>query len=142
MREIKCPKCGEVFQVDESGYAAIVKQVRDREFTAELQQREARFASEKENAVKLAEMESERRFHEALARQQAQILQLQGRIEASDAAKKLAVADAVAQKDRELAEREQQIVRLNGEIASEKQQSQLSEKNLKEAFESQLKLKD
>lgn len=23
MREIKCPKCGEVFQVDESGYAAI-----------------------------------------------------------------------------------------------------------------------
>lgn len=29
MQEIKCPKCGEVFQVDESGYAAIVKQVRD-----------------------------------------------------------------------------------------------------------------
>ena len=142
MREIKCPKCGEVFQVDESGYAAIVKQVRDSEFSAELREREARFASEKQTAVKLAEMESERRFHEALARQQAQILQLQGRIEASDAAKKLAVADAVAQKDRELAEREQQIVRLNGEIASEKQQSQLSEKNLKEAFESQLKLKD
>ena len=142
VREIKCPKCGEVFQVDESGYAAIVKQVRDSEFSAELREREARFASEKQTAVKLAEMESERRFHEALARQQAQILQLQGRIEASDAAKKLAVADAVAQKDRELAEREQQIVRLNGEIASEKQQSQLSEKNLKEAFESQLKLKD
>ena len=33
MQEIKCPKCGEVFQVDETGYAAIVKQVRDREFT-------------------------------------------------------------------------------------------------------------
>lgn len=28
MQEIKCPKCGEVFQVDEAGYAAIVKQVR------------------------------------------------------------------------------------------------------------------
>ena len=30
MQEIKCPKCGEIFQVDESGYAAIVKQVRDK----------------------------------------------------------------------------------------------------------------
>ena len=47
MQEIKCPKCGEVFQVDESGYAAIVKQVRDKEFSKEVQQ-------EKENAVKIA----------------------------------------------------------------------------------------
>ena len=35
MQEIRCPKCGEVFQVDESGYAAIVKQVRDKEFEKE-----------------------------------------------------------------------------------------------------------
>ena len=40
MEEIKCPKCGEVFKVDESGYAAIVKQVRDKEFTKEIDQRE------------------------------------------------------------------------------------------------------
>lgn len=32
MQEIKCPKCGEIFQVDESGYAEIVRQVRDKEF--------------------------------------------------------------------------------------------------------------
>ena len=36
MNEIKCPKCGEVFRVDASGYAAIVKQVRDREFCKEI----------------------------------------------------------------------------------------------------------
>lgn len=36
MQEIKCPKCGEVFVVDESGYANIVKQVRDKEFAKEL----------------------------------------------------------------------------------------------------------
>ena len=38
MREIKCPKCGEVFQVDESGYAAIVKQVRDKEYHKEIEE--------------------------------------------------------------------------------------------------------
>ena len=48
MQEIKCPKCGEVFQVDESGYSAIVKQVRDKEFSKEIQNREAQFESEKE----------------------------------------------------------------------------------------------
>ena len=54
MQEIKCPKCGEVFQVDESGYAAIVKQVRDEEFKKELEQREMAFSSEKRMAVELA----------------------------------------------------------------------------------------
>ena len=32
MQEIKCPNCGEVFVVDESGYAQIVQQIRDKEF--------------------------------------------------------------------------------------------------------------
>ena len=40
MQEIKCPHCGEVFQVDEAGYAAIVKQVRDREFAREIETRQ------------------------------------------------------------------------------------------------------
>ncbi len=39
MSEIKCPKCGEVFTVDESGYAAIIKQVRDEEFARDLDKR-------------------------------------------------------------------------------------------------------
>ena len=36
MQEMKCPNCGEVFQVDESGYAQLVKQVRDKEFAVEV----------------------------------------------------------------------------------------------------------
>ena len=54
MREIRCPKCGEVFQVDESGYAAIVKQVRDKEFDKEIREREAQFRQEKQAAEELA----------------------------------------------------------------------------------------
>ncbi len=40
MCELKCPNCGKVFAVDESGYAQIVQQVRDEEFDKELKQRE------------------------------------------------------------------------------------------------------
>ena len=35
MNEIKCPKCGEFFRIDEAGYAAILKQVHDKEFEKE-----------------------------------------------------------------------------------------------------------
>ena len=54
MQEIKCPKCGEVFQIDEAGYAEIVKQVRNREFNDELQKQKAALDSEKKMAVELA----------------------------------------------------------------------------------------
>ena len=66
MQEIKCPKCGEVFQVDESGYAAIVKQVRDREFDKEIHARHEQYESEKNTAVQLAKKETEIAFKDAL----------------------------------------------------------------------------
>ena len=59
MQEIKCPKCGEVFQVDEAGYAAIVKQVRDKEFNKELKEREARFKIAKEDALEVAKTKAD-----------------------------------------------------------------------------------
>ena len=36
MKEIKCPKCGSVFTVDEADYAAIANQVKNAEFRAEV----------------------------------------------------------------------------------------------------------
>ncbi|MBO6087762.1 hypothetical protein J6P92_05380 [bacterium] len=53
MQEIKCPRCGEIFQIDELGYAAIVKQIRDKEFPKEIQSRESKFEAEKEFNKKL-----------------------------------------------------------------------------------------
>ena len=53
MKEIKCPECGKVFTIDENSYAAIQKQVRDREFNEELKR-------QKDSAVQLAEAEKDR----------------------------------------------------------------------------------
>lgn len=51
MQEIKCPNCGEVFVVDESGYAQIVQQVRDKEFDKELRRREEELAGKQESGA-------------------------------------------------------------------------------------------
>ena len=118
MQEIKCPKCGEVFQVDESGYAAIVKQVRDKEFEKEVDMRESQFASEKEIAIMLAKAESEKRFNETISQKDILISQLQSKIDAQDSAQKLAVSDIAAEKDKELAQKDTQIAQLKAQIDS------------------------
>ena len=55
MNEIMCPHCKKAFKVDESGFADILKQVRDHEFEQELHERAEMFQRDKENAVMLAE---------------------------------------------------------------------------------------
>ena len=55
MNEIKCPKCGTVFQINETDYESIAKQIKDHEFEKELTQREEQYKKDKENAIKLAE---------------------------------------------------------------------------------------
>ena len=57
MQEIKCPNCGTVFQVDESGFADIVRQVRDEEFNREVRERESLL--EEKLTAKLAAGETE-----------------------------------------------------------------------------------
>lgn len=66
MQEIKCPKCGEIFQVDESGYAAIVKQVRDKDLKKKSPQEKSQFQNEKEAAIKLAQSETERKYQDII----------------------------------------------------------------------------
>ena len=55
MNEIKCPKCGKVFQIDETSYETILKQVRDNEFNKQINAREEQYKVEKANEIMLAE---------------------------------------------------------------------------------------
>ena len=63
MNEIKCPKCGTVFQINETDYESIVKQIRDKEFIHEIELREDILKKEKESAVKLAVSEKEKELN-------------------------------------------------------------------------------
>ena len=70
MQEIKCPNCGKMFQVDESGYAQIVSQVRDAEFTKELERREKDLAEKKDNDLQIVRLQKEQEQQSALAKKQ------------------------------------------------------------------------
>lgn len=147
MQEIKCPKCGEVFQVDESGYAAILKQVRDKEFQKELSEREAAFNNEKKSAVEMAvaKLESEKTkeiaelnnviatqslktqndlekmksdYDKLMAEKELEIARLKSEIESNRTNTELAVKTAVSEKEKDILELQNKIVLNNSEWES------------------------
>ena len=97
MQEIKCPKCGEVFQVDEAGYAAIVKQVRDKEFQKELAERQQQFLLDKENSVRLAQAEADNKLQDSLRAKDNTIANLYAKMKALEAKAELDKAGLNAQ---------------------------------------------
>ena len=105
MKELKCPKCGSVFSVDEADYAFILSQVKNQEFEAELRRR-------------MTEIDSRHKAEQQLAsaKKEAEIAQLRSRLEAIAAQKE-------SEKNLALAAKEQQIARLNATI--EQHQSNL-----------------
>lgn len=101
MNEIKCPKCNAVFKVDESGFAEIVKQVRDKEFEKALLEREALLNADKEKAVKLAEMNTKNTLQSETAKKDIEIAELKMKLDALITEKNLAVTEAIAKIEKE-----------------------------------------
>ena len=83
MNEIKCPHCGEVFQVDERGFADIVRQVRTQEFDKEIVQREGMLKQQNEQAVALAVSKVKSEAQNAQATSEARIAELEAKLAAA-----------------------------------------------------------
>ncbi|AIZ56908.1 hypothetical protein Mpt1_c10380 [Candidatus Methanoplasma termitum] len=109
MNEIKCPKCGEVFRVDESGLADIVKQVRDNEFKKELADREKIWKTEKEMSIALAVKEKESSLQKEIANKEAQNTELKAKLESSETKERLAVTEAMSKMEKDIAALKSQL---------------------------------
>ena len=149
MQEIKCPNCGEVFVVDESGYAQIVQQVRDKEFDKELRRREEELAGKQESELRLLRLEQKQEYDAALAKKETElqkrdqlIARLQAQISGTETEKKLAVAEVVSEKDRELSEKTTEITALKSQLANKATENELKEQALQKQYEEKLKMKD
>ena len=149
MQELRCPHCGEVFQVDETGYAQLARQVRDSEFDKELRRREQELLARQESELDLARLRQEQAYQktlrdkdEALAQSAREAERLRERLESSETEKKLAVAEAVQRQAQALSEGEKRILTLENELAARETESRLKEKSLQEQYEEKLKSKD
>lgn len=142
MPEIKCPKCGSVFTVDESDYAAIAGQIRNTEFHKELMEREKQIIKEKESELSLLKIQSQMDKEKSAGELTREIERLKAQIQSNAQAQTIAVNNAVtAQKDK-LVEKDMEILQLKNRLKDAEKDSQLQAQSLKENFQVQLKAKD
>jgi len=157
MNDIICPNCQKVFKVDEAGFADILKQVRDHKFEEELQTRLNLAEKDKENAIKLAEANlknslqaelankdkeiaklrasNELELAKKLAEKESTITELKAKNDKADIEKKLNVAEAIKNIEKERDD-------LANKLENKETEIQLREKTLNEKFTADLKAKE
>ena len=119
MNEIICPHCTKAFKIDEAGYAAILKQVRDSEFEKQIRERLVLADREKQDAVALAESRFLNQHQSAVVAKESEIQLLRSKIESIELANALSRAQAVRAVEMErdqltiqISDRDQMIERL------------------------------
>ena len=171
MHEIKCPNCGNVFSIDESGYAQILKQVRDEEFEKELKKRESDLADKKENDLKMLEIKQEQTLKDTITAKDAEIAKkeseieklklekeneterlqakltqqindLRSELEKSRTEKELAITKAVQEKEKDIADKTAEIAKLNSELELQAKENKLTEARLIDQHKGELQLRD
>ena len=157
MNDIICPNCKRIFKVDETGFADIVKQVRDHQFEEEMQNRLNLADKEKESAVKLAEANVRNTMQEQLAqkdkeltvlkaqsdltlsekinKKEALITELKSKIDNIEVEKKLAVNEAVRKVEKERDN-------LANDLKTKELEKQNLENSLKQQFSTELQNKE
>lgn len=138
MQEIKCPKCGEVFVVDESGYANIVKQVRDKEFAKELKKREEELKDVQQKDLDLVLLEQKNQLDKALSAKDAElsekdrkIQELEACIKNNEISRNLAVSEVVNAKEKEISQTKDEINTIKADFLAKNMErdKELAEKN-------------
>jgi hypothetical protein len=157
MNDIICPNCKKVFKVDESGFADLLKQVRDHEFEEEIAQRLSLAEREKATALQLAEANLKNQLQEALlkkdneimalksqkaielqemlSKKEADLLEMKAKVDNAELEKKLIVTEATLNIERERDE-------LANQLKNKEMEKQLLEVSLKDQFNTALQAKD
>ena len=146
MAEIKCPKCGTTFKVDDSSYADILSQVRGHEFDQELEQRIAALQKQAAADKDLALAKQEAEQAKTAQNQATEIAELKSKIKQIEAEKELAITKALAPVEKELEATKSDLKTKTQEAKLREEsltaQVKLRESALKTQYEGALKLKD
>ncbi len=164
MNEIKCPKCGTVFQISETDYESIAKQIRNQEFEKELEVRKKQFEQEKKNALQEAQVsfdkdlnqreleilelknelkvkeertqnQLEKEFRDTLSKRELEISDLKNQLQLQETEKKLEIQNAIHEK-------EKMIDDLKNQLSTNQTEFLLKEKSLKEGYEEKIQSKE
>jgi len=165
MKELKCPKCGEVFSVDEADYAMILNQVKTKEFDLEINRRMAELRqqadsqrqidlaqkdkviselqatiSQNKTALELALAQQQNKIQDQIKAKDNEIAELKSVIKQNDVNLQLAIAQEQSKAQEKSMEKDQEIMKLKNDIIVNAQQSQNKEIAIRQEYDTKLKL--
>ena len=139
MKELKCPKCGSVFTVDEADYALILSQVKNREFDAEVNRRINELHQQQHAEQKAAEAQLEKNHLAELNKKDQEIAQLKSQIAQSDSRQQIAVMEVRQKAQNYLTQKEAEIAKLKSDAEVKQAETDSKLAVLKEQYEGKLK---
>ena len=119
MKELKCPNCGQVFQVDEADYASIVSQVKNAEFDAEVDRRLAELHERHKAEQELATAKTEQSFQKQLSSKEVELSNKDAEISRLKSSAESELAKVKGEKDAEIARLKSQLENIEAQKESE-----------------------
>ena len=119
MKELKCPNCGQVFQVDEADYASIVSQVKNAEFDAEVDRRLAELHERHKAEQELATAKTEQSFQKQLSSKELELSNKDAEISRLKSSAESELAKVKGEKDAEIARLKSQLENIEAQKKSE-----------------------
>lgn len=164
MNKIICPHCNSQFELSDTEYTSIIEQVKNDEIDKRVQEIKRQLANESKMQMDLQKAEQDKKLSEAISEKDKRIMELSAQVERSQQSEQFAISQAVAQKEKEIAslteqlkakdlekqlavskaveDKDKTIATLQSDIEKDKQSRELSERNIKEYYERQLRDKD
>lgn len=133
--EIKCPKCGTIFTVDESEYATLLEQVRTKEFDASVKKETDRIMRDMKKDAELAAMKAAAENANIVAQKDTYIAELKSKLEHENENLTYKIEKAVSEKEKEIYE-------LKSAIQTSENQYKEAKRLIVSQYEKELEMKD
>jgi len=135
MANLKCPKCGTVFTVDESEYIDLLQQIKNQEFEKELEQRQYELAKVKEAELQIQIQKTKNENLNEINELKNQISKLNSELKEAKIIGEAQIKEAVLKQN-------VQIVELQNLLKIQQQDAEIKAKSIDQIHQSEIRKKD
>ena len=126
MKELKCPKCGSVFSVDEADYSLILQQVKTAEFNAEVDRRLSELLKNEETKTEMALVKVRSEASDSLKKKDLEIADLKSAVEKKNEELRLALLKKEKEGLEVVAEKNAEITKLKAAVEKNAEEVKLA----------------
>ena len=135
MKDIRCPSCGKTFKIDPSSFDEILSQIKNEEFSNQVNERMKFVEEEKSKEIELAKKQMQLKMVIEKKDMENKILDLESKLDSADKDKKIAINEFKLSNDNKIKSLNNEIDKLNNDLLNQaKLEKLLREKEIIKAI--------